>query len=84
MFCSTFSSDCAISPTRASRALWKGVVVGDVDGSCGRVDAIFLPSFLGWKGGHRKSKAGRCVFYGKVTRKIVADNNNNVGLLKII
>lgn len=36
MFWSTFSRDCAISETRASRAVWKGV--GGVDG--GRVDAI--------------------------------------------
>lgn len=41
MFWSTFSSDCAISEMRASRALWKGVVGGGIGG--GRVDAIFFP-----------------------------------------
>lgn len=36
MFWSTFSRDCAISETRASRAVWKGVG----GGGGGRVDAI--------------------------------------------
>lgn len=47
MFWSTFSSDCAISEMRASRAVWKGVVGGEFGGR--RVDAIFFP--FGWRQG---------------------------------
>lgn len=55
MFWSTFSSDCAISEMRASRAVWKGVVGGGIGG--GRVDVIFFP-FGGRGGGGECRTAG--------------------------